>query len=236
MTEPIHQYRIDRVAALRAVTIATQQGDRPKTIRPISPLMRQATVVTVDATTPPSCTIQFDTVTPGPTHPGTRYPNNLKLVTGDLVYTVTLGNGDTWVLTRLASGLTAPVQADVFSGSFSTASTTYTDLATPSSSPGPAVTVLMAAGQTVKVTVSARSWVSAVGATQANMAWAVSGAETRAAQDADATEQTDAQSGTMSKSGLYTAGVAGSRTITAKYKVIGATSANFTSRRLLVEP
>jgi hypothetical protein len=165
MTEPIHQYRIDRVAALRAVTIATQQGDRPKTIRPISPLMRQATVVTVDATTPPSCTIQFDTVTPGPTHPGTRYPNNLKLVTGDLVYTVTLGNGDTWVLTRLASGLTAPVQADVFSGSFSTASTTYTDLATPSSSPGPAVTVLMAAGQTVKVTVSARSWVSAVGAT-----------------------------------------------------------------------
>jgi hypothetical protein len=106
MTEPIHQYRIDRVAALRAVTIATQQGDRPKTIRPISPLMRQAVVVSVDATTPPSCTIQYDTITPGPTHPGTRYPSNLPLTAGAVVYTVSLGNGDTWVLTKMAG--TAP--------------------------------------------------------------------------------------------------------------------------------
>jgi hypothetical protein len=102
VTPPISRFRVDRVAAVRAAAVAIRQPDRAKTLRPITPLMRQATVVSLDATTPPSCTIQYDTVTPGPVHPLTRFAYPYVPVAGDVVYTVTLGNGDAWVLCKLA--------------------------------------------------------------------------------------------------------------------------------------
>lgn len=112
-----------------------------------------------------------------------------------------------------------------------TTTTSYTDLATA----GPSIVLPgLVAGMRVAVTVSARMSVTAVGATQANMSFAVSGAGTLAAADVAAAEQTDSQSNTVSRTTIYTIPNTGDYTFTAKYKVIGATTANFLNRRITI--
>lgn len=227
----IQQYRIDRAVALRAVAVAAQRPDRSKTIRPITPVLRQATVVTIDATTPPTCTIQYDAVTPGPTHPLTAFPANLALTGGDIVYVAVLGNGDAWVLTKMAGGVVASSKADA-AASASTTSTSYVGL-----TGGPAVTVSLEAGHTVKVTVYARISNSPGGSGhQSYMSWAVSGADAQSAVDADAIETQTVTAGPGQKSGLYTAASSGDHTFTAQYKATSGDTATFVNRRILVEP
>lgn len=230
----IGQYRVDRVTATRAVALAAHQNARPKGIRAISPVLRQATVVSYEpATSPPSCTIRFDTVTPGPTHPLTRFAWPYIPTPGDLVYAVVLGNGDAWVLCKMAQGDTAPQQIDA-AGTVTTSSTSYVAL-----SGGPVVPVLLSAGQIVKVTAYARLSVGPAGGPghQAAMSWAVSGADTAAAADANAVESQSAQASPGQKTGLYVAATAGSHTFTAQYKsASGTDTATFVNRRILVEP
>ena len=129
--------------------------------------------------------------------------------------------------------LVAPVQADVAT-SQTTTSTTFTDLATV----GPTVAgITLEAGQDVLVILHYRG--TAGGTTQgAYMGFAVSGAETDAATDADAALKLTAEGdGQMTKITVYTAGTAGSHTFTAKYRSTDAgATATFRDRRIIVKP
>lgn len=115
-----------------------------------------------------------------------------------------------------------------------TSSTTLTDLATV----GPTVSgVILAAGETCLVTVTASMVVSTSGsAHSANMGFAVSGASTQAAGSPDLASTHAADSFTVTRPCLFTATGAGAHTFTAKYSTAaGADTATFLNRRLIVQ-
>jgi hypothetical protein len=111
-----------------------------------------------------------------------------------------------------------------------TTSTSYTNLTTS----GPAVTVTITNGQPVAVTVSAFMHISST-ANIARMSYAVSGAETDAAQDLDSVASSNTDDSTLTRTTIYVPGTAGSHTFTAKYRVNGGTG-TFTQRRIVVDP
>lgn len=127
-------------------------------------------------------------------------------------------------------GRVAWYQDDV-TASQSTASVTYTALTTA----GPAVTVpVLAAGETVAVTVSYTGG-NAAGAGHASlMSFAVSGVDTVAANDLDGAENDDSVSATITRLGTYTAATTGTHTFTAQYKTIASGTSTFKNRRLTV--
>jgi hypothetical protein len=112
-----------------------------------------------------------------------------------------------------------------------TTSTSYVTLgsgtpATPS--------IDLVAGQTVKVTISARMSNSVGAGFAAVMSFAVSGAETIAASDANAVEQDDLIGSTLQRTSLHTASVSGGRAFTMNYKVINACTGTYVLRRIIV--
>lgn len=122
-----------------------------------------------------------------------------------------------------------PQSADVATGQ-STTSTSYVDLTTA----GPAVTETLVTGQKVLVTVSCRADNSAGTSTSAsNMSFAVSGASTLAAADANAAEITGiCGAGTTTRVSLFTAQATGSTVFTAKYRVINTGTSTWWDRRI----
>jgi len=126
-----------------------------------------------------------------------------------------------------------PVQDHVATEETSS-STSYTDLATS----GPAVTVSIAAGERCLVIIECGSFLdtSPAGA-RARMSFAVSGAETIAATDTDSVfTSIPADYVFGSRNTLFTATTGGNYTFTAKYKVVGAVSGTWSSRRILAIP
>jgi hypothetical protein len=112
-----------------------------------------------------------------------------------------------------------------------TASTAYTDLTTA----GPAVTVTT--GTRAFVVVSAELWNQTAGFS-ALMSFAVSGATTRAASDADALRQGSSASAedlAASRMTLVTGLTAGTNTFTSKYRCNGGTG-RFLNRSIIVIP
>ena len=133
--------------------------------------------------------------------------------------------------THLRDNLTAlqPQSAVVPAGQ-TTTSTSYTDLATT----GPAVTVTTGTQALITVGCQSSNNNSSQGA---YMSFAVSGATTVAANDANAFYVTSFTGG-FGSSGmfqvLYTGLTAGSNTFTAKYRATG-TTATFSARNIIVE-
>ena len=124
-----------------------------------------------------------------------------------------------------------PLQADV-AASETTSSTTYTDLATV----GPAVTKTLVAGQ--KVLVGVGCWSNHTTTAHNRMSFAVSGASTLAAADANAFGSQQAATNNDARGmywTVYTATNSGSHTFTAKYKT-GSATATFLERRIVVKP
>jgi hypothetical protein len=134
------------------------------------------------------------------------------------------------VVDVLGGGRTVVYQADVATGQ-TTASTTYVDLTTT----GPTVTVPMLAGETVLVCVSFRGNNASGAGHAALMSFAVSGANTVAAQDADGAENDDLVTATITRWGTFTGAAAGDNVFTAKYKTIASGTSTFASRRLIVQ-
>lgn len=129
--------------------------------------------------------------------------------------------------------LTDPQQATVATEE-TTATTTYTDLATA----GPAVTVSLRAAQQCLVTVECGFFLdtSPAGA-RARMSFAVSGAETIAASDTDsAFTSIPADYVIGIKNTLFTATTGGDYTFTSKYKVTGAVTGTWSARRITAVP
>src|SRR5215207_2935397 len=127
--------------------------------------------------------------------------------------------------------LVAPVQSEVAAAE-TRANTAYGALATA----GPIISgVTLEAGQRVLVTVSARILPSA-SALEGFMSFAVSGAETDAADDEDAARMLKEGESIVSRQTVYTAGTAGSHTFTAQYRCSTATTVTFRSRRIIVKP
>jgi hypothetical protein len=135
-------------------------------------------------------------------------------------------SGSAWLLYARGFQL-----ADV-STAETTTSGSYVDLATV----GPTISnVPMIAGVTYKITVSMLLKTSN-GDQLAGMGFAVSGADTVAAIDADATFGSSLnERNTSTKVCSYTPATTGNHTITAKYKSSGGATANFSNRRLIVE-
>lgn len=121
--------------------------------------------------------------------------------------------------------------SDLVSASETTASTSYTDLATV----GPTVTVT--SGTFMIIVVGGRLGPNTTAAQSVKMSWAISGATTRAANDTWAAGPTGlGTSGAIYTSRWYYAGVtAGSNTVQAKYAVSGGTG-TFGARSLGVIP
>ena len=144
-------------------------------------------------------------------------------------------------LTALDEAVVAPVSAvgDSVATSETTTSATYADLTTP----GPAATFVVPASGKVKVTVSAT--MSGNVATNATpfMAFALTGGNTRAANDAEAlvAPALNPASGGgkvgASRTSILTGLTAGSTVFTAKYKqpIGGGNTATFQDRSILVE-
>jgi hypothetical protein len=108
VTTPISRLRINPTIAVRQAAGRIRQVARPPS-EAVVPLFRQARVVTVEGGSPPTCTLSYDDVTPGPQVPGIRYADGFVLFPNDLVYTATLSRGDTWVVSKLAkTTLTTP--------------------------------------------------------------------------------------------------------------------------------
>jgi hypothetical protein len=132
--------------------------------------------------------------------------------------------------------LTDPLQADVATDETRTSST-YGDLATV----GPSVTKTLVAGQKVLVEVSVY-----IGCTTDSidglMSFAVSGASTLAAADANAADGRMAKTAVSAdiqatRGTVYTAINAGSHTFTAKYKCSDNVSTmHFINRRIIIKP
>jgi hypothetical protein len=115
-----------------------------------------------------------------------------------------------------------------------TTSTSYTDLATS----GPAATVTLVAGQGCLVIVSARMSHSTGGSGNATyMSFAVSGAESASANDNDAVLSLASSNSeqTGSRVTWYVAGVTGTHTFTAKYKITNPGTGTFRERRIVVK-
>jgi hypothetical protein len=123
-----------------------------------------------------------------------------------------------------------PLTADVVTQE-NTTSTAYTDLATT----GPAVTKTLVNGQKVWVIISARQ-ASDAGSGQASSSFAVSGATTLAAADANAAELVSDIGATVTRATVFTATASGSHTFTMKYKRVAGTTAAFLNRRITVKP
>ena len=128
-----------------------------------------------------------------------------------------------------ASAWSDPISADVTTDE-TTTSTTYTDLATS----GPAVTMTLVSGQTALVIVSC-SVTSASSTVDCYMSFAVSGASTLAAADANAALATQIVGSQQAafRVTLFTATSTGSHTFTAKYR--GGTTSHFARRRIIVK-
>jgi hypothetical protein len=123
-------------------------------------------------------------------------------------------------------------QQDGTAGTAGTSSTTYIT----SGSTGDVIDQAMVAGQSVWVTVRARSWCSPSGSgLAARMSFKVTGADTYGPNDEDGVEHDDAISNTVHSRTLYTAATTGTHTFTLVYKAVGTTTANFVSRRITVE-
>lgn len=115
-----------------------------------------------------------------------------------------------------------------------TTSTSYTDLTTS----GPAVTVAIAAGEKCLVIIECGFFIdtSPAGA-RARMAFAVSGAETIAATDTDGVFTSVPADYVMgSRMTVFTATTGGNYTFTTKYKIAGAVTGTFSSRRIIAIP
>jgi hypothetical protein len=121
-------------------------------------------------------------------------------------------------------------QADVATAE-STTSTTFVDLTTP----GPTISnVVLRAGEPVMVYVSYKG-ANALGAGHASlMSYAVSGADTVAAQDADGGENDNSVTATIGRWSLYTPATAGAHTFTSKYRTISSGTSTFAARRIIV--
>ncbi len=103
MTSPIHQLRVTHRDAARGLAARIRRTAKPPGHHAIVPAYRQGVVVSNEGVVggnPPTCTVQFDTVTPGPAVPGVRWADPIVPVAGDVVYVAALG-GDNWVITRL---------------------------------------------------------------------------------------------------------------------------------------
>lgn len=188
------------------------------------PRVRLATIT--DAVSPSSYSILL----PGEGTARTAVPSVSAVIpqVGQLVRLELVG--DDPVIVDVLGGLLRRLTADVTT-SQSSSSTSYVDLATT----GPAVTCDLVAGQSVLVAVSCRSSVSPTSTTfQAQMSFAVSGVESLTASDANAAENTNTASLTVSRSTVYTAAVTGSHTFTSKYRVINATTGTWLNRRIVV--
>lgn len=121
-------------------------------------------------------------------------------------------------------------QADVTT-SETTASTSYTALATA----GPAVSGLaLRAGEQVMVYVSYKGNNASGAGHAAVMSYAVSGADTRASQDADGAENDNSVTATIGRWSVYTAVTAGAHTFTAQYKTVASGTSTFANRRIIV--
>lgn len=122
-----------------------------------------------------------------------------------------------------------PLQAEVTGGPTNTSSLTYVSL-----SGGPAVTETLVTGQKVLVIVSCRADNTVATSTAAsNMSFAVSGASTLAASDANAAEITGVcGAGTTTRVSLFTAQATGSTVFTSQYRAVGSGTSSFYDRRI----
>jgi hypothetical protein len=116
-----------------------------------------------------------------------------------------------------------------------TASTTYTDLATV----GPSVAVTIPASGNALVTVTG-SLSNATASAQSNMGFAISGASTQAASDTRALVVKNGGNQVILVQGSATFFVSGltpgSTTFTAKYRVSAASTGTFVNRSVIVVP
>lgn len=195
--------------------------------------LRQCTVVAV-STTAPTCSIYLGADTSVQVDGVAYLASDVPLV-NDVVWVLQNGS-DLLVLGRQLSLYTETrrFQNDK-SGSSTTSSTTYADLADGA---GPTISnVFLVAGQACSVRVQSRCKNSAGGAGHsAFMSFAVSGAETNAATDADALEALETAERTLTAHAVYTPVVTGLHTFTAKYKTTnGLDTASYTRRRIIVE-
>jgi hypothetical protein len=123
---------------------------------------------------------------------------------------------------RIPSGATVAT-------SQTSSSTAYTDLATV----GPAVTVTTT--DTALVSISSLI-ATGTGGNGAFMAFAISGATTVAANDAQAISNPTTSGWTFGSTFLITGLTPGSNTFTAKYRVAGGTAGTWVSRSIVVTP
>ncbi len=92
----------------------------------------------------------------------------------------------------------------------------------------------MVTGNIAVIYVSARQKATPGGAgSSAFMSFAVSGASTVSAADADSCETLSPNSLQQSRMSLYTATATGTHTFTAKYKVVGSTTGEYFNRRII---
>jgi hypothetical protein len=123
-----------------------------------------------------------------------------------------------------------PQQADT-SGSSTTTSTSYTDLAAGAAN---GVTLSLVTGQAVLVIVSGYLKVSA-GSGIGFMGYAISGAATVAPADVDAAATTNTQSETVSRASVYIASTSGSFVFVPKFKVVTAVTLTVDNRRIIAK-
>lgn len=150
---------------------------------------------------------------------------------GMLIYETDTGliyvwSGAAWtIVTRKYQQATDVATAETTTGG------SYADLATA----GPALSnIPLIAGVTYKITVSAFMKNSNTAAVS-KMGFAISGADTVAAADADAVITSNVDNSTCSRVCGYTPATTGNHTITAKYSSSGGATATFSQRRLSIE-
>ena len=98
-TPTVGQFTASPLAGVQ--TAATQIAASSQTTSEaagLAPSLRQATIVTVDATTPPTCTVTFDSTT---NVAGIQFLESYFPVVNDTVFCVVL-SGTTWILGQLA--------------------------------------------------------------------------------------------------------------------------------------
>lgn len=159
----------------------------------------------------------------------------VTLYAGLLLYRLDLGRILSWDGSAIRTvGPSIPVQNAV-STAETTNSTTYTNLPTVGPTVGP---ITLLAGQKVLVIIEVGFFLDTSPAGARGVAsFAVSGAETIAAADADGIQTSlavDVIPGT--KHTVFTATSGGSYTFQMKYKVIGSVTCTFSNRRLIVVP
>ncbi|HJT99698.1 MAG TPA: hypothetical protein VJ966_00665 [Actinomycetes bacterium] len=145
----------------------------------------------------------------------------------------TFAAGNVLAASDLNNGPYADAKTADVTTSQTTTSTTYTDLGTV----GPAVTESLVAGQGVLVIISARMIHSAGAGASAKASFAVSGASTQAALDADAIESdlTTTAGAVITRATWYVATGTGSHTFTMKFKVVSSGTGTFLNRRIIVK-